>query len=90
MAEEGPRPSHPGLHLVEDHERLVPATERLGLLPELVRRQVDPFALDRLRDERRHVAAAKLTGQGLRVAEGDHVAAGQQRAEAAAELPSLR
>ena len=54
----------PGLHLVEDHERLVPAAERLRLLPELVGREVDALALDRLGDERRHVAPAELTGQG--------------------------
>ena len=86
VAEEGARPSEAGLHLVEDHQRLVPAAERLRLLPELVRRQVDPLALDRLRDERRHVAAPELPGQGGGVAERDHVAPREQGAEAAAEL----
>ena len=86
VAEEGARPPETGLHLVEDHERLVPAAERLRLLPELVRRQVDPLALDRLGDERRHVAAPELPRQGGGVTERDHVAPREQGAEAAAEL----
>ena len=79
-----------GLDLVEDHEGLVAAAERLRLLPELVGRQVDPLALNRLGDERRHVAPPELSGQGGGVTEGDHVAARQQRTEAAAELSSRR
>ena len=66
VAEERARASEAGLHLVEDHERLVPAAQRLRLLPELVRREVDPLALDRLDDERRHVAPPELAGQGRR------------------------
>ena len=63
VAEERAGAPHAGLDLVEDHEGLVLAAQRLRLPPELVRRQVDPLALDRLGDERRHVATSELAGQ---------------------------
>ena len=85
-----PDPPEAGLDLVEDHERLVPAAERLRLVPELVGRQVDPLALDRLDDEGGHVAPPELPGQGGGVAERDHVGTREQRAEAAAELAARR
>ena len=48
--------------------------------------QVDALALDGLDHEGGHVAAAQLAGQGVDVAEGHHVAAGQQGPEPVAEL----
>ena len=81
-----PAAPHAGLHLVEDHEGLVPAAQRLRLEPELVGRQVDALALDGLDDEGGDVAPPELAGQGGGVAEGDHVGARKQRPEAAAEL----
>ena len=86
VTEERPRPAHAGLHLVEDHECLVAAAERLRLLPELLGRQVDPLALDRLGDEGRHVTTPELPGQGGGVTERDDVGAREQRTEAAAEI----
>ena len=50
------------------------------------RRQVDALALDRLDDQRGHVAARELALERVLVAERDRIAARQQRAEAVAEL----
>ena len=88
VAKEGPGSAHAGLDLVEHQQRLVSPAERLRLGPELVRGHVDPLALDRFDDEGGHVTPPQLPGQGVRVAEGDHVAPGKQRSEPAAEFAS--
>ena len=55
----------------------------------LVGGQVDALALNRFDDERRHVPPPVALGPGrIGVAERDHVAPGEERAEAAAEFPS--
>ena len=59
------------------------AAQRLRARQVAVGRQVDALALDRLDDERRHVAARELARERVEVAERHRVAAGQQRAEAA-------
>ena len=59
VAEELAGPAEAGLHLVHDEQRLVPAAQRLRRLPVLVGGEVDALALDRLDDERGHVAAPR-------------------------------
>ena len=84
--EEAPRAPEAGLHLVAHEQRLGRPAQRLRALQVVVRRQVDALALDRLEDQRRHVAARELALERIEVAERNRVTASQQRAEALAEL----
>ena len=75
-----------GLHLVADEERAGRAAGGLRSLEVAGRRQVHALALDRLYDERRHIATVQLAPQRLNVAERDSHAIVQKRAESVAEL----
>ena len=75
-----------GLHLVADEQRAVLAAQRLSPGEVPLRRQVDALALDWLDDEGGDFVARKLSSQRIEIAEGDTIAAWQERSEAVAEL----
>ncbi len=70
------------------HTNSVPASRHRRWAPGryVGRGNVDALSLDRLDDERRHVAAGELLLECVEVAEADGVTAGQQRPETLAEL----
>jgi hypothetical protein len=73
------------LHLVGDEQRLVPAQQVVRGGQVARRADRDALALDRLHEQRGHVAPAQLALQGVEVAERER-GVRQQRGEALAEL----
>ncbi len=85
-AEELPGSPESGLHLIEHEERSVRSAELLSLSPVLRRGHVDALALDGLDDEGGDVAVLQRTAQGLEVAEGYGLGAGEELTEALTEF----
>ena len=85
VGEELAGPAQPGLHLVADQQRAVLVQQGGRRGQEAGRHHVHALALDRLDEQRGHVAPAQFGGQRVQVAERDH-GVRQQRGEAAAEL----
>ena len=90
--EEAPGAPDAGLHLVADEQRARLAAQRLRALQVVGRRQVHALALDRLDDERRHVAARELALErvaGRRTATGSQPGSSGPKPSRNSSLPLI-
>src|SRR6185295_8839130 len=86
VREERAGPAEAGLHLV-DREQCAAAMTELGAFAQVaLGRDEHALALDGLDHERRDVAYFELALQGIEVAEGNALTAGQEVAEPIAEF----
>jgi hypothetical protein len=73
---------HAGLHFIEDKKRAVPLTQCLRFFEVLAIRDPDSgLRLDRFHDESYYTVGVELLLQSIKIAEGNAVSSGEQRAK---------